>query len=122
MALKVERVLDRGIHAEDALGGLSRFEPLHLALSSSHRLMRILRSIISPEPLVVRAGQSQAAKRRGVGAQLAFCRAHNTRTTSDPHGSVEISAKGWSLVEPYRFGSGTSFAGVAVCISARCTR
>jgi hypothetical protein len=37
-----------------------------------------------------------------------FCRSHNTRTTSDPHGSVEIWAEGWSLVEPYRFGSGTA--------------
>jgi hypothetical protein len=37
-----------------------------------------------------------------------FCRAHNTRTTSDPHGSVEVWAKDWSLVEPYRFGSGTA--------------
>ena len=37
-----------------------------------------------------------------------FCRAHNTRTTSDPSGSVEIWAEDWSLVEPYRFGSGTA--------------
>jgi hypothetical protein len=37
-----------------------------------------------------------------------FCRAHNTRTTSDPHGSVEIWAEDWSLVELYRFGSGTA--------------
>jgi hypothetical protein len=37
-----------------------------------------------------------------------FCRAHNTRTTSDPHGSFEIWAGDWSLVEPYRFGSGTA--------------
>ena len=37
-----------------------------------------------------------------------FCRAHNTRTTSDPQGSVEIWAEDWSLVEPYRFGSATA--------------
>ena len=37
-----------------------------------------------------------------------FCRAHATRTTSDPLGSVEIWAADWSLVEPYRFGSGTA--------------
>jgi hypothetical protein len=37
-----------------------------------------------------------------------FCRAHNTRTTSDPHGSVKIWAQDWTLVEPYRFGSGTA--------------
>jgi hypothetical protein len=37
-----------------------------------------------------------------------FCRAHATRTTSDPDGSVEIRAEDWSLVEPYRFGSATA--------------
>jgi len=37
-----------------------------------------------------------------------FCRAHNTRTTSDPSGSVEVWAKDWALVEHYRFGSGTA--------------
>lgn len=37
-----------------------------------------------------------------------FCRAHGTRTTSDPTGSAEIRAEDWSLVEPYRFGSGTA--------------
>ena len=37
-----------------------------------------------------------------------FCRAHNTRTTSDPAGLVEVWAADWSLVEPYRFGSRTA--------------
>jgi hypothetical protein len=37
-----------------------------------------------------------------------FCRAHNTRTTSDPDGSVEIWAEDWSLAQSYRFGSGTA--------------
>jgi hypothetical protein len=37
-----------------------------------------------------------------------FCRAHNTRTTSDPGGSVDIHAADWSLVERYRFGTGTA--------------
>ncbi len=38
----------------------------------------------------------------------AFCRAHGTRTVSDPDGLVEISATDWELVEPYRFGSRTA--------------
>ena len=42
VALKVEGIMDGGMHAEKALGGSSRFEPLHFALSSSHCLMRIL--------------------------------------------------------------------------------
>ena len=37
-----------------------------------------------------------------------FCRAHQTRTCSDPDGSVEIRAGDWGLVEPYRFGTGTA--------------
>jgi len=37
-----------------------------------------------------------------------FCRAHNTCTASDPNGSVDIHAADWSLVEPYRFGTGTA--------------
>jgi len=52
--LKVEGVVDRGMHAEEALGGSSRLEALHLALSSSYRLMRVLRPIFLPKPLFSR--------------------------------------------------------------------
>jgi len=58
MALKVEGVVDRGMHVQEALGGSSRFEPLHLALSSPYRLMRVLRAIVAPKPLFVRTAQS----------------------------------------------------------------
>jgi hypothetical protein len=37
-----------------------------------------------------------------------FCRAHATRTVSDPEGLFEIWSNDWSLVEPYRFGSRTA--------------
>lgn len=37
-----------------------------------------------------------------------FCRSHGTRTVSDPVGQVDIRAADWSLVERYRFGSGTA--------------
>jgi hypothetical protein len=37
-----------------------------------------------------------------------FCRAHQTRTVADPGGLFEVKADDWSLVEPYRFGSGTA--------------
>lgn len=40
--------------------------------------------------------------------QCSFCRAHNTRTTSDPQGAAEIWAKDWSLVQLYRFGTATA--------------
>jgi hypothetical protein len=39
MALKVEVIVDGGMHTEEALSGSSRLEALHLALASSHRLM-----------------------------------------------------------------------------------
>src|SRR5208282_583340 len=58
MALKVEGIVDGGMHAEEALGRSSRLEALHFALSSSHRLMRVLRPIVFPEPLFVTTGQS----------------------------------------------------------------
>src|SRR5271165_6521751 len=70
MALKVESVVNGGVHAEEALSGSSRFKPLHLALSSPYRLMRVLRPIVAPKPLFVRTGQSQAPERGSIGAQL----------------------------------------------------
>jgi hypothetical protein len=57
--------------------------------------LRLLLSA-SPEAVGVRA------------CQCSFCRAHATRTTSDPNGAVEVWAEDWSLVEPYRFGTGTA--------------
>ena len=70
MALEVEGVVNRTVHAEKALGGSSRLEPLQFALASSDCLMRILRPIVFPKPLLMPAGQSQTPERRGVGAQL----------------------------------------------------
>jgi hypothetical protein len=70
MALKVEGVVYGGMHTQEALGGSSRFEPLHLALASSHRLMGVFGPIVSPEPLFMRASQSQTPERSGVGAKL----------------------------------------------------
>jgi hypothetical protein len=37
-----------------------------------------------------------------------FCRAHATRTVSDPAGLFEVWADDWSGVEKYRFGSRTA--------------
>jgi hypothetical protein len=57
MALKIESVVNSGMHAQEALGRSSRLESLHLALSSPYRLMRILGAIVFAEPLFMRAGQ-----------------------------------------------------------------
>jgi hypothetical protein len=70
MALEIEGVVDDGVQVEKPLGRASRLEPLHLALSPSHRLMRVFGSIVLPKPLLMCAGQSQTPKRAGVGAQL----------------------------------------------------
>jgi hypothetical protein len=57
--------------------------------------------------LSLRLSQAPADTRlRACGCS--FCRVHNTRTTSDPNGSVDIRAADWSLVELYRFGTGTA--------------
>jgi hypothetical protein len=46
MALKIEGIVDGGMHTQEALRGARRLELLHLALSPSHRLMRVLGSIV----------------------------------------------------------------------------
>jgi hypothetical protein len=57
--------------------------------------------------LTLRLSQAPADTRlRACGCS--FCRAHNTCTTSDPDGAVDIRAADWSLVEFYRFGTGTA--------------
>ncbi len=40
--------------------------------------------------------------------QCSFCRAHATRTVSDPQGLFEVAAKDWALVEKYRFDTRTA--------------
>jgi DNA-binding transcriptional LysR family regulator len=70
MALMVERIVDGGLHAEVALGGCSRLEPLHLALSPSHDLVGVLGPIILAEPLVMTTGQMEFSERGAVGPQF----------------------------------------------------
>ena len=48
MALDVESVVGCGMKREKSLRGSHALEPLHLAFSSSGRLMRILGSIVAP--------------------------------------------------------------------------
>ena len=53
MALEVESVVNGGVHAEKALGRSGRLEALHLALSSSDRLVRILGSVVLAQALLM---------------------------------------------------------------------
>jgi len=54
MALNVERILDDGLNRQEPLHS-GRFETLHLPLASSHRQMRILGPIVSPQALLMTA-------------------------------------------------------------------
>ena len=55
-----------------------------------------LRLTLAPEAVGLRA------------CGCSFCRANQTRTTSDPNGAAEIWAEDWSDVSKYRFGTGTA--------------
>jgi hypothetical protein len=68
--LKVEGVVNRTAHAEEALSRARRLEPLQLALASSHYLMRIVRPVIFPKPLLMPTAQSETSEGGAVGAQL----------------------------------------------------
>ena len=70
MTLEIEGVVDRGMHAEEALGRSSRFEALDLALSSSYHLVGVLGPIIFAEPLVVMTGQMEFSERGAIGPQF----------------------------------------------------
>ena len=68
MALKVEVVVDGGMHAKEALGGSSRFEALHLALSSSYHLVRVLGPIVLAKLPFMVARQPDVVEGGAVGA------------------------------------------------------
>lgn len=48
----------------------SRFKALHLSFASSKRLMRILRSIVGTQSLLVQSREANFAKRRSVGSEF----------------------------------------------------
>jgi hypothetical protein len=64
VALKIERVVDGGVDAEEALRGPGRLEPLHLALSPAHGLMGILNPVVLSQALLMTAGQAELPERR----------------------------------------------------------
>jgi hypothetical protein len=65
MALKIEGIVNGGMHAQEPLRGARRLESLHFALSPSHRLMRVLGSIVAPDPLFVRQLSPNRTSGRG---------------------------------------------------------
>src|SRR4051794_15682701 len=70
MALQVEGVMDGGVETEKSLRGAGRLESLHLALSSSHSLMRVFGAVVHAPPLLVPATQAKSPECCAVGGQL----------------------------------------------------
>ena len=70
MRLKAEVVVPGRMDIEEALGGSSRFKALHLALSSSYYLVRILGPIVLRESLLMAARQPDVPEGSAVRAQL----------------------------------------------------
>jgi len=46
MALKIEGIVDGGVHAQKPLGRSRRLEPLQLAFAPSHGLMRVFGPVV----------------------------------------------------------------------------
>jgi hypothetical protein len=58
------------MHTEEALGGSSRFEALHLALSLSYHLVRVLGPIVLAKSLFMVARQPDVVEGSAVGGNL----------------------------------------------------
>ena len=99
MALEVEGVMDGGVDAEKPLRGAGRFEALHFPLPPSHDLVRVLGTIVHPQPLLVTAGQMELPERGGIGAQLVSDRQLGRKAllleqlAHQPHGRPFIPAR-----------------------------
>ena len=99
MALEVEGVVDGGVDAEKPLRGTGRFEALHFPLPPSHDLVRVLGTIVHPQPLLVTAGQMELPERGGIGAQLVSDRQLGRKAllleqlAHQPHGRPFIPAR-----------------------------
>ncbi len=70
VALQAESVVDGGVHAEKSLGRSGRLEALHLSLSSSDRLMRILGQVVLAQTLLMTGRKTQVLPRGAIGPQL----------------------------------------------------
>ena len=70
MPLNIECVVDRGMDGNEAPRRFGRFEALHLSLSSSNWLMRVLGAIVGAQSLLVRTRKAEFAKRRSIRPQF----------------------------------------------------
>src|ERR1700730_8955402 len=70
MSLYIECVVNGRMDGNKTLSRLDCFETLHLSFASSKRLMRILRSIVGTQSLLVQSRKTNFAKRRSVGSEF----------------------------------------------------
>jgi hypothetical protein len=70
MALGVENVVSGGVGGEEFLRRTRALEALHLALSPTGRLMRILGPVVLPSPAVVQVVDAEIEGRCAVGPQI----------------------------------------------------
>jgi hypothetical protein len=70
MPLNIECVVDRRMSRNEALSRFGRFEALPLSFSPSNRLMRVLRTVVSTQSLLMRTREAKFAKGRTVRSQL----------------------------------------------------
>ena len=85
VALKVEGVVNRTVHAQEALGGSSRLEPLQLALASSDCLMRKIGEPRRPAPeqIAVRYADTRSCRLRlYCSPQWGWMNCHGTSTVA----------------------------------------
>ena len=55
---------------DEALGRAGRFEAVHLALSSSHRLVRVFGPVVGTQIRIVALRESNKQQRRAIGSKL----------------------------------------------------
>ena len=70
MSTRTEVTVDEGVSGEEVLGLFGRFEPLHLPLSSSRRLMRVLGPIVQISALSVLDAAKQLTLSDAMAPQL----------------------------------------------------
>jgi hypothetical protein len=131
MTLKVEVVEHGGLHAEKTLGRSNRFEALHLALSSSYHLVRVLGPIILAKLLFTPARCSGRRRRRSATYRLPPSLARSLVFSAACESASELRAC-IACVEPAHRGSPPSWStarhgyihlpAIRTTISSRCQR
>ena len=70
VSLNIEGVVNGGVERNEALSGLGGCEDPHFALTSSNRLMRILRPVIGAQDLLMLTREANGPQHRPVGSEF----------------------------------------------------